>query len=241
MEAIVLWIIEIAVIIVLGAITIKLVYSGFQKSIELLTELAYQMTGYHSDKIGKIISGVLIGTIITWFLSAGDESGKTQRAVGLITLGIFIFIGLVWQWYLIVQDKEKWEDQQIPFRVLASAIICSLLVLGVITRGIFLIHYDDHVVYRYGLLWRDIVNVLTFSLIFMLKSYFAAFITMVGLALTLHFFLEYNTFSYVAALEPVLDQVIALAPSNIQDVYVVSFGVYAAGVSFKDTYSSIIS
>jgi hypothetical protein len=227
-------------ILILGIIilVLKVIWEFATRGPEFFTDLVWKLTGHSSENIGKVIVGIVIGIIATWVISYFvDEGGRIQRALGLVILGILVVIGILWQWVLIAFDMAKWNDGQLPYRILAGTTICILLFLGVVIRGVFLIYYDDRVAYEFAFLIRDIANFFLFSVIFLLKSYFAAAITMFGIALALYFFLEYRIISPVIVLEPVLNQVVSLAPSGIQDIYVAAFSVYAVGMSFVDTIS----
>jgi hypothetical protein len=225
------------VVILVVVVVLKLSGKAIRNAPGFFSAIIQKMTGHNSESAGKVITGILIGIIVTGVISNFDESGSIQQAWGLVVLGTCVVIGLFWQWILLVRDAEKLSNKEIPFRYLASTITCVLLLLGVLMRGIFLIYYDDRANYELSFLIRDITNAFIFSLIFLLKSYFAALVTMFGVALAVFFFLEYRTISPVAVLEPILEQIVALAPSSIQDIYVAAFGVYAVGVSFKDTFA----
>lgn len=225
------------VVILVVVVVLRFSVRAMRSAPGFFSNIINEMTGHYSESAGKAITGVLIGIIVTGVISYFDESGRIQRAWGLVVLGTCAVIGIFWQWILLARDHEKLSNKEIPFRYLASTIACVLLLLGVLLRGIFLIYYDDQVNYELSLLIRDITNALIFSLIFMLKSYVAALVTMFGVALAVHFFLEYGMISPVAALGPILEPIVALAPSSIQDIYIVAFGIYAVGVGFKDTFA----
>jgi hypothetical protein len=161
-------------------------------------------------------------------------SHKWGDTICIYSIGSVILAGLYWQ-YLLSFKKDRLEGK-FPRRLKVTAIICLVIIVGIIGRELIEIYIMKDQTHTLSNMFRLTFHALLLAALLLTKTYFGPILLTGTLAVLSYEIIMIGKLNSLALINNAMSLILDIFPDPFKDIYLVFSLIYVASTNLVDTF-----